>query len=445
MPADPTLMLARLIGRATRRPAIRAWLRRLAEEAGGAQAAARAIAAEVPETLAIDARPAAAGGRSRLNLLVPAISQRHLFGGIETALQVFDALRSGFDGARIVVTDETAPRPRPGAWYADWPVVQLDDEPPPVDHVVVAGSRWAKSLAVHELDYFMATAWWTAHNGFSLLDWQRRTHPGANARRLLYLIQDYEPGFYAWGSRWVLARATYERGSSTVALVNSGQLARYLDSQGHSFASTQVLEPQFHPVLRDAREASESFRKERMLLVYGRPGTERNGFALVVDALRRWVREHPDAPAWSIVSAGESFDPIELGRGCALRSLGKLGIDEYAGVLARSALGLSLMISPHPSYTPLEMAAFGARVVTNRFGPKDLSSVSSFITSVDLPDPASLASSLAALAAGLEARVDGGLVVERSEIDAGWQGAFLRRPGLPTDWMAEVPSLLAGA
>jgi hypothetical protein len=46
------------------------------------------------------------------------------------------------------------------------------------------------------------------------------------------------------------------------------------------------------------------------------------------------------------------------------------------------------MYSPHPSHPPIEMAASGVRVVTNRFGPKDLSLLSPAILSAPPTVPA---------------------------------------------------------
>jgi len=43
---------------------------------------------------------------------------------------------------------------------------------------------------------------------------------------------------------------------------------------------------------------------------------------------------------------------------------------DYAQLVRTADLGLSLMYTPHPSYPPLDLAASGAVVVTNRFGPK---------------------------------------------------------------------------
>ena len=54
------------------------------------------------------------------------------------------------------------------------------------------------------------------------------------------------------------------------------------------------------------------------------------------------------------------------------------------------------MISPHPSYPPLEMAAFGVKVITNNFWNKDLSDWNKNITSVSDVKPDAVGSKLAA-------------------------------------------------
>ena len=196
---------------------LQTWLHRLGSHYKQAQlSSSLPPVLEIPEILPIDARPAEAQHGTRLNLLVPAVSSRHVFGGIETALQVFDVLRHHFDQVRIIVTDEAAPEPRSGTYYGQWPIIALDSAPLREDHIVAAGSRWSQTLAIHSQDYFMATAWWTAHNAFSLLAWQQRQYPVAVQRRLLYLIQDFEPGFYPWSARYALAQATYAEPERTV-------------------------------------------------------------------------------------------------------------------------------------------------------------------------------------------------------------------------------------
>ena len=79
-----------------------------------------------------------------------------------------------------------------------------------------------------------------------------------------------------------------------------------------------------------------------------------------------------------------------------LRSAGKLSPDGYADRLREAAVGVSLMVSPHPSYPPLEMAHLGMLVVTNRFGPKDLATWHPNITSVGDLRPETVADAIAA-------------------------------------------------
>jgi hypothetical protein len=52
------------------------------------------------------------------------------------------------------------------------------------------------------------------------------------------------------------------------------------------------------------------------------------------------------------------------------------------------------MVSPHPSYPPLEMAYAGIKTITNRYSYKDLSQRSHFLTSIDIPTPELIAQAL---------------------------------------------------
>jgi hypothetical protein len=91
-----------------------------------------------------------------------------------------------------------------------------------------------------------------------------------------------------------------------------------------------------------------------------------------------------------------------------MRSLGKLEIEAYASLLTESAVGLSLMVSPHPSYPPLDMAHLGMRVVTNRFGPKDLGAWHENIISAETLTADGVADAIAAQVAAFEADPHGG-------------------------------------
>lgn len=112
--------------------------------------------------------------------------------------------------------------------------------------------------------------------------------------------------------------------------------------------------------------------REPSLLVYGRPSVARNAFELICMGLFVWQQADPiRASRWRIVFLGENFPPSLIR---ALQNAfveGKVALDRYADHLSRASVGVSLMISPHPSYPPLEMAEAGLKVVTNAFGAKD--------------------------------------------------------------------------
>ena len=444
MPSQLTRFAARSLAGIARYSPIRAWMHGLARQYKEQEkTSAPPLGTEIPEITPLNPRLDTSNQAPRLNLLVPAVSARHVFGGIETALQVFEALCPHIERVRIIVMDEVAPEPRPDSYYGHWPVTQLCEVPPNQSHIVAAGFRWNQTLAVHAQDYFMATAWWTAHNGFALLDWQLRQFPATALRKMLYLVQDYEPGFYPWSSRYALAQATYTHPQNTVAIINSRELADYLVAQGHHLPCSFVLQPRLHPKLANNRNSRVHFVKERTMLVYGRPGTERNAFVLLIAALRLWVQSYPEAAQWNVISAGEDFPPVDLGQGCLLRSVGKLDIEQYADLLARSAVGLSLMISPHPSYPPLEMAAFGVRVLTNNFANKNLSQVSSYIRSVQHPEPASIAAALCLLTTRFDEGAPQSGIVSRQDID--WEGSFISTEGQSWDWIPEAAQAIFGS
>lgn len=410
-----------------------------------AQALASVTAqADIPETTPLPLRVSELPPAPRLNLLVPALSDQHVFGGIATALRCFDALRSAFPSVRILVTDEGGIQPGAKAFYGRWPLVKPAEADRAESLIVSCGMRQGQPLAVHAGDVFVATAWWTAHIAFPVLDWQDSTfgpQAGGVPRRLLYLIQDYEPGFYAWSSRYALAEATYRHRERTLAVFNTQILADYFEREDYRFAVSHVLEPRLNPALAAVRAGMVSFRKERVILVYGRPTVERNAFGLIVAALRQWAQRYPDAARWQVVSAGEAFEPIDLGAGCTLQPVGKLSLDDYAAQLARSAIGISLMISPHPSYPPLEMAAFGARVLTNVYANKDLSRVSDQFVRLERVDPDTLAQALVEGCAAFDAQPEAQRDVPRESIT--WQGGFLT-PGSELDDVASIVRSLRG-
>lgn len=379
------------------RRALRWARRRPAVQAAAAHLGLPSAEVDIPEVTPLLARPSAFD-RPRLNLLLPTIRPSHVFGGISTALHFFDILKAQDADARVVLTDhDWRGEPLPAA-LEGWEVRDAGADDAPGRCIVSMGDRAHRTLPVGPGDLFVATAWWTAYNAQRVVPWQA-AHHGIAPRPLVYLVQDHEPGFYPLSSRYLLSRSTYEYPQPMVGVFNTGLLRDFFVQAGYSFSASHAFEPEMNPALAAVRRGLRRVDKQRLLVLYGRPGVPRNAFELVVQGVRAWAARDPSAAQWRIESLGEQHQDIALPGGARITSRGKLSLDDYARALTDAGLGLSLMLSPHPSYPPLEMAEFGAQVVTNRHENKDLGTRSPFIHSLGSVTPETIAAQLERLAA----------------------------------------------
>jgi len=354
----------------------------------------------VPETTPVAARADAWQG-PRLTMVLPSINPEHYFGGVHTAVELYREMYRKFPASRLVILD-SPPRPEALAILPDHSLVASDEASNVQRQIVPYSDRYNKTLPVAAGDQWLATAWWTAYAAQRLAAWQ--AHEFGALDRIAYLIQDYEPGFYPWSSQYALALSTY-RVDRDIAVFNTGLLSDYFCAQGFAYRRSFVFEPALNPVMRPALEAMRASKspRNRRIVVYARPSTPRNAFELLCEGLRMWGRQDPAAQSWELLAPGELTQDIDLGP-FRLRAVGKLGIEEYANLLCTSAIGVSFMISPHPSYPPLEMAAFGMTVVTNGFANKNLSLISPNIRSLAVLSPEELAAALSQECAAWEDR-----------------------------------------
>jgi hypothetical protein len=338
--------------------------------------------------------------RPRLTLVIPSISPAQAFGGVTTGLDIFLALgaATGFD-LRIMLDD-----------FDDAPDRVLVDKRAaglglnPADIELLPRTADSPTVAVRARDVFFSYNWWITLNLNGLLQAQAETF-GAAPPPLIYLMQEYEPAFYPFSSTHMLARLAFDSPMPCWGIFNSSQLHDYCVMQGHAVERSYVFEPRLADGLRPF--VNETVAKKRQILVYGRPTIPRNCFSLIEKGLIAWAATGR-AGGWDLVSAGIQHKPIDLGNGQQLRSLGKLSIDGYARLLQESAVGISLMSSPHPSYPPLEMAHFGVRTITNAFANKDLSSAHANILSLRDVRPAALADAIGRECDAFDADPDAG-------------------------------------
>lgn len=216
----------------------------------------------------------------------------------------------------------------------------------------------------HRADLWMVTYWTTA---LAVADAIEKNL--IDRDRVVYLIQDYEPGFYAWGHQHAQALSTYRQGF--VPLVNSSTLARHLVQEGVADVDDRrVFAPEVDsaPVHRASAAWAPSADGEIRVLFYARPSKPRNMYDTGIDALRRWAEGLPDGVRATVSLSGESISvPPLLGDNVTTRTLGKLDYAGYYEELQHTDVGLALMLSPHPGHLALELPMSGIPTVTNEF------------------------------------------------------------------------------
>lgn len=330
----------------------------------------------------------------RLTLVLPLLQKGSDFGGTATGIDIFCRLAQTLASTRpvdvrIIVTDVVAETDT-SIILARAAKAGLALAPEQIE--LVQSPRAPIAVRPHEV--FMTYNWWVTLNFAALRDQQAELF-GTDPKPLVWLMQDYEPAFMPFSSGHMLARAAYDTCGPLWGVINSSNLANYIAAVGHTPDRRFVFEPVIVEALRPYLGRVAASTRSRRVLVYGRPNVERNCFPALVRGLRKWAQDYPEFADWEVISAGVPHDPVDLGNGRKLTSVGKLSLDDYAQMLLGCSAGVSLMASPHPSYPPLEMAHFGLRTVTNGYFCKDLEAFHPNIVSVRSIAEAELAAALA--------------------------------------------------
>ncbi|WP_170296042.1 glycosyltransferase [Azospirillum brasilense] len=303
--------------------------------------------------------------RPHLNVLVPGLGMKQMSGGPNTAINLAYRLAACGVPVRFVATDVPIDADPAPFWQH---VRALSNVPDMLPHAsLVDASNRAQPLEIGANDVFMATAWWTAQMAKYAL---RHT----NHSRFVYLIQDYEPILHPASTQLALAEETY--GLDHIPVINTSLLHRFLAERkigryaDPTFAEKAIV---FEPAIdRSHFRAGDAPGERRKLLFYARPKTGlRNLFELGVAALQKAISDGVFDPAeWDFIGMGEDFAAIPLGGSAWLRPAPWLDFAGYANQMRTSDLLLSPMLSPHPSYPPIEMALCGKPAVTTVFANK---------------------------------------------------------------------------
>ena len=311
---------------------------------------------------------AASSSKPRINLLVPTIDPAHIFGGISTALDFYKLLAKacGVD-ARIITTDgQSSPlflKSFPG--YSCYSLQYCADDDS--TQIISGVPRSDGDLLIRENDIFVATSWWSANHLTEICKYQLEQYNKVNQH--IYLVQDYEPHFYGWSSKSQLADATYF--NEWIKVYNTELLQKYFQARKKSHGKSFILKPHLNASIEAELCKLNGLNKENIILIYGRPFAERNCNEILLEAISIWKSKDKSSTDWKIISLGQEYEHVlvdELG----IQVLGKVSLEAYAELLAKAKIGISLMVSPHPSYPPYEMLASGLKTYTNTYDNKNV-------------------------------------------------------------------------
>lgn len=263
------------------------------------------------------------------------------YGGVNTAFRIADQLARdhGVENRFVVIGGGPEPFFR-SALAAAFPALAACP-------AVICDGTAASVASLPPADAAIATLWTTAYAVAHL----------QNVRRKFYLIQDFEPMFYPAGSLYALAEESYRLG--LYGVTNTANLLRIYedDYHGRGTSFTPAVDPSvFHPYGRRDPDPDSPVT----VFVYARPGHWRNCWELAGPALGELKDRLGDGVR--IVTAGSWAVPDSPGLP-AMRHLGLLDYRATGDLYRTCDVGLSLTVSKHPSYLPLELMACGVPVV----------------------------------------------------------------------------------
>jgi hypothetical protein len=296
-----------------------------------------------------------------LVVLMPHLSVARMTGGPNTVFHITERLALRGMSVRYVacfgpLDDDVAPL---GRHIEDVTGVTRTEAPDFLDR-----SGADAELAIGRHDVMFATWWPTAH----VADRAR----AVSGQDFIYLIQDFEPGFHPWSTKYALAASTYRMPFR--AIVNEPTLLEHLHRHGE--LAFDIHDPDRAVAFMPAVDRSVFQRRDRppgarRFVFYARPKHARNLFDLGLQALSDAAERGAfEGTAWEFAAIGGETRTLPLPGGHVLRPVPRLAYRDYATFLAESDVLLSLMLSPHTSYPPLEMATAGGLVITNTFSTK---------------------------------------------------------------------------
>lgn len=314
------------------------------------------------------------GEPRRVTMVTDSIGPGSLFGGVATSI-VFSALLAKHLGAQLrLVTRNDVANPQAFGEILSLNRVEWSDN---VDFVH-SGPSSGHNVPIGDDEIFVTTSWWTTRAV------RQSVHPG----KIVYLLQEDERMFYPFGDERLRCLETISDPDIRY-VINTKILFDHLTTGPEALPNVAHkgvwFEPAF-PSIEQRANSPEPVKGKRRFFFYARPHNQRNLYWRGLEAIQACLEGGIlDPDQWEFHFAGKDMHDIVLPHGIRPHFHQNMPWREYVRLVQEMDVGLSLMDTPHPSYPPLDLAAAGAVVVTNRHGRKtSLEQYSANILCVDV-------------------------------------------------------------
>jgi SAM-dependent methyltransferase len=290
-----------------------------------------------------------------LTVLTDSVDADRLFGDVATAMVVGVFVARRLKARLRLVARDLAPDPGALGGILRAHRIGWDGQ---TDFVhLPSGDQ--RPVPLGDKDLVLATSWRTA----------RAALGSVNPARVLYLIQEDERMFYPHGDLRLRCSELLSEPRLRV-LVSTRQLFEHLTNSSEPLPHIRKHGLWFNPALPpfprpNAPRPPTTGRQNFFFFAW--PNNDRTPHWRGLEALHAAMKEGVLASdQWNIHFVGRELPDLELPGGVRPWVWPRLTWSEYVDLVSIMDLGLCPMDTPHASYPPLDLAASGAVVVTNK-------------------------------------------------------------------------------
>lgn len=298
----------------------------------------------------------------RLNIITDSLKKNSYFGGVATSLILATLFSNKFNIPLRIITRFSDVYPKDFLAFLE---LMKIPRPKKIEFFSDFHSRYthnAFKLDVSDKDIFLSTSWWSSQVVKSI-----------NYRySFFYILQEVENFFYPNGDEQCMNEVILNDPKINYIL-NSKMLYDYYEKNNYEnvLQRSITFEPAFPEHIYFAENHAFQKKDKRKLFFYARPNNNRNLFYTGLSILDEAITTGLIGKEWDVYFAGSNdIPPVIFSNGFKPQILAQLDWKNYLEFIKTVDLCLSLMHTPHPSYIPLDIAATGGVVLTNRYATK---------------------------------------------------------------------------